>query len=412
MSSSQKSQADLSLFLKIKNKIKILFCYIYAQNNKHLFVSKKTNENLLNNLSKNLNYQNSSIKYDDNLLKTSSSLIIGKWGGRTPSFYGYESSVLDYYCNSIKFYNGAPLKESKTFSNVIYFPQYRCFYLNDGSRIDYSCQPEYRIAPKKIQIPNNLKKINQKFIYGGHLFRHYGHFITECICRLWYAVKDENYPIIYSESPRFSVKRDYVDIFMDLIGFDKSRFLAFLNPVILEEVIIPYPSIIMNYHAHSVHRLLPEAVAQAILKELPNKIEQPLYMSRKKLNKNNSFRSLLNEEELEDKLREKNFKIVYPEQLTFEEQIQLVNQYEVIIGVCGSALHNILFDLSGSHLVCLGDLDYIHPNFVLIDAIKSRDSSYIAALEIESNSTEERHKKTRILNVEKTISGLKSMGLL
>ncbi|PSF38163.1 hypothetical protein C7H19_06740 [Aphanothece hegewaldii CCALA 016] len=411
MSSELKNKPILFLLSKIRNKILITLYYIYAKNSKSLFVSRKVKKNLFN-LPKNLKYQNSPLKSDETILKTSSSLVVGKWGGRNPAFYHYDSSVLDYYSNSIKLYQGTPLEESKTFQNVIYFPEYRCFYLKDGSRIDYSCIPEYRIAPEKIQIPNNLKKVNHKFIYGGHLFRHYGHLITECICRLWYAAKEQNYPIIYSESPRFSVKRDYVDIFMNTIGFDKSRFFAFDEPILLEEVIIPYPSFTMNYHAHSVHRLLPEAVAQAILKEPPKKIAQPLYMSRKNLNKTNSFRSLINEEKLEDILREKNFNIVYPEQLNLTEQIQLVNQHEVIIGVCGSALHTILFDLSNSHLVCLGDLDYIHPNFLLVDAIKSKDSTYIAALELEQNTPEERPKKTRILNLENAVSALKSMGLL
>lgn len=128
-----------------------------------------------------------------------------------------------------------------------------------------------------------MKKVSQKFIYGGHLERHYGHFLTECISRLWYAAKDEEFPILWSETPRLYINKDFIDIFMNLINLDKRRFICCREPIRLREIIIPYPSFRFKKEAFSVHKLLPESVAQTVLPNKLDKTTQPLYLSRKTL---------------------------------------------------------------------------------------------------------------------------------
>ena len=59
----------------------------------------------------------------------------------------------------------------------------------------------------------------------------------------------------------------------------------------------------------------------------------------------------INEPEFEARLAQKGVDIVHTQELSLAEQIRLVNSRRTIIGLWGSALHNILFALDGSKLV-------------------------------------------------------------
>lgn len=64
-----------------------------------------------------------------------------------------------------------------------------------------------------------------------------------------------------------------------------------------------------------------------------------IYLSRKNI----SVRSILNEDELEASLVEQGFKVIYPEELSFLEQVNIFSNAKVIISSSGSALTNVVF---------------------------------------------------------------------
>ena len=141
---------------------------------------------------------------------------------------------------------------------------------------------------------------------------------------------------------------------------------------------------------------------------------QPLYFSRTKLSQRKRLN--INERKLERELRKKNFFICYPEELSLKEQIHLINKHEIIIGTLGSALHGILFDISPvKNMVCFGQKETLNIAFLIIDAIKSVNSTYIGALELKENSNLSKTriaKQNRILDLDVAIEGLKNIGLL
>jgi hypothetical protein len=408
---------DIKFFLllsKVKNKFFIEFYYWYAKNSKDLFVSQKTSPRFFRALPiKTTYFPDSNIQDVDCLLDIPATEIVKTENFEFSNFYNYELENVEKIINPLKIYKGCPILETKTFHNAIYMPQYRCFYLEDGTRINYSCRPEYKIAPKKIDVPDNLPKLSQKFIYGGHLFRHYGHFITECVGRLWYLGKNQNDYVLYSESPRESIKEDFVDRFMRIMNFDKHRFFYLQEPVFLEEVVIPYSAFILDREAFSVHRVLLESLARVVLQEDSTKSDQPLYLSRTNLNRKNALRLIENEINLETLLKENGFIVAHPQELTLEEQIRLINKHKVIVGVWGSSLHNIMFSLNPQvKLICLGDKYNISPNFFLVDGIKKIKSIYIGALDYDKNSSVPELNRTRVIDLDVATAGLKHYGLL
>src|SRR5262249_25710712 len=143
----------------------------------------------------------------------------------------------------------------------------------------------------------------------------------------------------------------------------------------------PHPSITLGYEGFEAHRLIPEGVAARVVAGPPTRTSQPLYMSRKLVGR--SQRRIVNEHLLEERLLARGYKVVHPEKLTLEEQIRLINAHETVVGMLGSALHGILFDLSpASHrnLVCFCDNNMIDLTYILMDAIKSYNTAYIGSL--------------------------------
>jgi capsular polysaccharide biosynthesis protein len=297
-------------------------------------------------------------------------------------------------------------------------PQYHCLYSSEGIRINDSCL--YRgynhtqlvtKAPDKIKLTKPLKKIFKKFIYVGGIGEHYGHFLTESIARLWYAIKDERYLILcHGLSTRNTTKRTFIDLFFEAVKLDKHRFISFKAPILLEEVIVPYPSFVNRGEGFEIHKLLPESVAKSLLSENYKMTSQPLYFSRRSLSQDR--RLIINEDRLEEELRKHGFAIFCPEKLSLKQQIHLVNKHEVIIGAIGSALHNILFDVSSRrNIVYLSS--GINPNYLIIDAIKSVNSGYINALKKDPNcQKEESFTKNQILDIEIALDGLRHLSLI
>jgi len=369
-------------------------------------------------------YENSLIIDELSTLDTQAKLVLSEWGGQKPTFYNYDlSSSGVALTDEIRFFQGAP--EIRVFNDVIYMPQYACLYTSDGLRIEDSCRFQGRgrrtlitDAPETIDVTldrASLKRVSQKTIYAGVFNEHYGHFLLEDIARLWYAAKNQDLPILcHGLTARKTLKKTFLDTFFELVNLDRRRFITFKHPVLLNEVIIPYPSFSIRSEGFEVHKIIPENVANRVLQTCVQKTtNQPVYLSRSKLNR--KFRQITNEDKLEILLREKGFLICYPEKLSLQEQIQLVNKHEVIIGSLGSAFHSILFDVSSTrNSVCFGLKEqFINSNYFIIDAIKSVNATYIAALEQDPDCTHtEPWLQTNILDLEVAVNGLKHIGLL
>lgn len=91
-----------------------------------------------------------------------------------------------------------------------------------------------------------------------------------------------------------------------------------------------------------------DAMVKTALIESSEKIysqENPrIYLSRKKWG--NVSRRMVNSYEVEECATRNGFEIIYPEELTLVEQIQLFQQVRCVIGEGGSALHNTVFGQS------------------------------------------------------------------
>ena len=287
---------------------------------------------------------------------------------------------------------------------AIYIPGYTCLYTSDGLRIDNTCiyrrnrgqfSPSagmFKYAPERIKPIRGIEKISRPIIYAGYIDRLFGHFLCESIARLWYCYKQQDCPIlIYSSKGKKVLDTPFIRDIFGLSGLEFSRFVNFSIPVCFEEVIVPSPSFSLYTKGFMAHSFMPGKVAENLLSQQSNeRTSQPLYFSRRKLSP--LKRMILNEDKLEENLKSLGATIVYPEKLSFPEQVRLINKHDTLIGVEGSALHSIIFDISTrKNLVCFTESTNINQNCLMLDAINNVQSTYIAALNIES----EKHKDGR-----------------
>jgi len=83
------------------------------------------------------------------------------------------------------------------------------------------------------------------------------------------------------------------------------------------------------------------------LKIITNKRKEKLYLSRQ----NSAYRNLINEQDVVDGLKEKNFRVVDLNNVSILEQIELFTNAETIVSPSGSSLTNIVFCDEGTNII-------------------------------------------------------------
>jgi capsular polysaccharide biosynthesis protein len=385
----------------------------------YLFTSKKIQE-----LPNQHYYFPNLIDDPENILYTAQKLVDLPWGGVNPRFYGYSDSFLGILQDSFQTFLGTP-DDQKTivFENVLYSPKERCLYDAEGKRISSSCNFRQKgrtvnasRSEERIEVPKKLRKVSGTAIYVGYFqIYHYGLFMTESISRLWYLAKNLEHPVLVQGiDNRLALRQNYIDFFFKIAGLDNERLSHFSTPTLIEKVIVPYPSVSLECEIFDAQKLVPEAIANNYLQERKvSRTSQPLYISRKKMPSHK--RLIYNENELEQMLADRGCAIVDTQELPLGEQIALINKHDTIISTMGSALHNILFNVTGEkNIVCLGYDDYINPNFLMYDAIKKVNATYIAGLQRDPgcNKKGSFDNQNRFMNLSLTLSALKDINLL
>lgn len=160
----------------------------------------------------------------------------------------------------------------------------------------------------------------------------YFHWMTDCMPRIWEGLeRDPSSPIILPESYR---SLGYVTQTLDLlklkVEYFKSRENLRVDTLILTARTATFP----NFNPPLTQKTR-EKLATGVGKSPWKKV----YVSRKLAPK----RKAHNELEVELKLRKRGFEIVYAEQLTVKQQIDLMAETKLLACLHGAALTNILF---------------------------------------------------------------------
>jgi capsular polysaccharide biosynthesis protein len=241
-----------------------------------------------------------------------------------------------------------------------------------GGTIDPLYEPaiKYQHANKLLVDYTNYQKIHAErgILLAGVTSHHFGHWMLEHLPK--YRMLDalrvyDNWPV-------------YVDADMPASHYDSLRLItggkrqiikiAANTTVIFDRLLIAPTFTFFPYHCWpetqmtidigpispgSCHYLRAKLLSAMGLDAMPivtQKKGRRLFIARDFI----SARKMLNEAEIQDFLKTLGFEMVYPEQLTFEQQVRIFNEAEIIIGPNGSGFTNAFFCKEGTKIIMLG----------------------------------------------------------
>ena len=229
--------------------------------------------------------------------------------------------------------------------------------------------------------PDEITKSDETVIYAGVIRDHFGHFITDCLTRLWYAVKntDDKHRIAFvldpPDFPEFDPFNPEYEIpfiikLMEMVGISRDRVLVVREPTQFTNVIVPKPSCFFSSRYNSE---LFYVVYDEIKSKINPKTEKKIYLSRSKYEKQDIF----NETYFEKFFEGQGFKVIYPELLDVEEQIAYVMGADEIACTIGTLSLISVFARKKTRLICLLRSHQISYQQYLVNTAMRLDYVYI-----------------------------------
>jgi capsular polysaccharide biosynthesis protein len=234
----------------------------------------------------------------------------------------------------------------------------------ESKRVDFIYGPiRYLINQKAlIDIPKNKKNIESGIMMNGIASYNYYHWLLEFIPRLELINKLKKYshiPFLVDQ-----VCHDIPQLEESILLLKKHhQDIIFLEPnkqYHVRNLVVPsYTSWnVINLKKRITLRETDSIISSQSIKFLRSsyllnidkysKSNKKIYISRL-TSKNRKF----NEEEIKLVFLNRGFEIIYPEELTFLEQLEIFSHAKVIAGATGAGLTNIIFAPKSAIIICL-----------------------------------------------------------
>ena len=187
--------------------------------------------------------------------------------------------------------------------------------------------------------PEEITYIDEIVLYGGSLFDHPGHLITECFAdRLWWLADNPDSDIKIAvqivKNDEFSLSNTFVMEFFDALGIPNERLIIVNKPTQFKKIIIPdQSSLPLNYcfpydftpayarlFRHMTNRLTPGK-------------HKKIYLTKSKTHN----KSTVGEEYFIDFFRQKGFEIIDPEDYTVKEKAELMYGADEVVTIDGTS---------------------------------------------------------------------------
>ena len=217
--------------------------------------------------------------------------------------------------------------------------------------------------------------IDQTLIYGGWHLKHFGHFLVETMGWLWVQ------EILSSSETVFSTPYGWgpsapEQIILDLLQVRPATEIQGRN-LEISRLLVGDPLISPRRHVYTYLGDFARRLGAKLVEEEPTGEMRPVYISRKTVSSPTSYIS--NEADLEDLFASLGFEIVSPQDLSFGEQVNLLNRAPFIVGQIGSFFHAAMFSTKKHQRLYMCQ-PVVNGNFLLTDAVSEGQSTYLNCL--------------------------------
>lgn len=221
---------------------------------------------------------------------------------------------------------------------------------------------------------NKVKTVHSKVIYMNYFIHQWGHFLIDVINRLWFAVVNKDFPIVYTSNINENdiIAGNYLEL-LKLLGVDEERLILVNEVTQFDEVIIPDASIIPGDSYTKEYTELFSTIVKNC--HLQKSGKGKIYCSRALLDSKKES----GEYQIETIYNRNGYVSVNLETMTLKEQISALNQAKEIAMVNGSLAHNLLFVKSNPLVTIINKTYRINLHQFLIDSISQAKIIYVDA---------------------------------
>ena len=194
--------------------------------------------------------------------------------------------------------------------------------------LTFSCNQGYKVE--------NARYVDEKVVFGGVIFGHFGHTLIDTCTRLWHFAENHNDGLkrVFVATPDTRFK--YGKIF-DLAGMD---WEIVEEPTRFREVVVPDEACWSNDRGHPVWLEWWDFLAKRALETAKKgPYYDKIYLTRTQFAGNDG----INEEFYEKYYEKLGFKVISPEKLPIEEQINTISHAKQIVSTMGTLTHLLVF---------------------------------------------------------------------
>lgn len=214
----------------------------------------------------------------------------------------------------------------------------------DGNYLDISSIPE------RVQFAYDVRNPefrDEKVVYCGYMVNHWGHFLIEGVCRLWYFLEQDNtvdkYIFVLDENEEREIRGNYRE-FLKLLGiWDKLEFIN--KPITFREVLIPELALKCHTYYSPKLRKMFDVVADNVVVDPSWETYEKIYYSRSQLTKGMPFE--FGYDMLDAFFAQNGYQTLYPEKVPLGQMIHYIRNSKVVASLSGSLPHNMFFARNG-----------------------------------------------------------------
>lgn len=214
----------------------------------------------------------------------------------------------------------------------------------DRNYIDLSC------IPQRVQYAYDFKNPeyrDQKVVYCGYMVNHWGHFLIEGVCRLWYFLEQDptidKYVFLLDENEEREIRGNYREFLRLLKIWDKLEFIN--KPTTFREVLVPELALKCHTYYSPKLREMFDVVADNVVVDPSWKTYDKIFYSRSQLAKGIPFE--FGFDMLDSFFAQNGYTILYPEKVPLGEMIHYIRNSKVVASISGSLPHNMFFGRNG-----------------------------------------------------------------
>lgn len=269
----------------------------------------------------------------------------------------YDTSMIDYVPQYSVIKNGYILPTSidlKTMGGVVD---------NERNFVEYSgnkCASSFINISKAYEFTDfDTQYENENVIFLGYYMLHWGHMLWDCVGKFWILNKPEyaDYKVCFLPYMNEELKGNFLR-FVELSGVDKSRMIMIDKPSRFKTIVVPEST-------HDSDRWLHSAAYKEIFDTVVRnsdyqKIEVPskVYFSRESFGKPE-----WGENEISRNFERNGYTVVYPEKMTLDEQIAIMQKADKVASQNSSICLNCVFAREGLEWIVINKYSAVHENF-------------------------------------------------